>query len=53
MTQSFTSQESVADFCPEHIDTIDPKILEVCFIFLFFKSNSFEINILHHIQSGK
>ncbi|XP_065940327.1 1-phosphatidylinositol 3-phosphate 5-kinase isoform X5 [Magallana gigas] len=28
MTQSFTSQESVADFCPEHIDTIDPKILE-------------------------
>lgn len=29
MNSSFTSLDSVADFCPEHIDAIDPKILEV------------------------
>ncbi|XP_078330913.1 1-phosphatidylinositol 3-phosphate 5-kinase-like isoform X6 [Crassostrea virginica] len=28
MNSSFTSLDSVADFCPEHIDAIDPKILE-------------------------
>ncbi|XP_055998370.1 1-phosphatidylinositol 3-phosphate 5-kinase-like isoform X3 [Ostrea edulis] len=27
MNRSITSQDSVADFCPEHIDAIDPKIL--------------------------